>query len=245
MFEESEEGAAFSYYKALPEKLQNELNATISEIINVWSGFSSIYNNIKNSSQYFSFQLYQLGDPFADRETNGYFLIQDGTETRPHVIRFQPNHVSYGIETTVKRHSTVFEELYHASEFLIFGKLNNMIVKETDVKVSKAFVYYINGGYIGEGNLKNQNLKKLPYKWTYQTDVWSQSFLYYYFNDVVPYFKLKNEKKTIPPNVEAAFRNAVKEFGRTHVYNKYNKHISEQEKNKYFGETPYFDQLFK
>jgi hypothetical protein len=76
--------------------------------------------------------------------------IEAGKGSNPHYIKFAPNinTVKEYVEITVKNPATVFEEIFHGTQYLYDAEKSDLYI-ETEAEVARGYVRYCNGGYYG------------------------------------------------------------------------------------------------
>ncbi|NME71271.1 RHS repeat domain-containing protein [Flammeovirga aprica] len=220
--------------------------------------FSKVYKQVNDSDIMFEVSSFSLSDP-ADYKaytsgqfngflrvvqdiTNDYFFFETitkrGSEFNPHHIKFRPEMKVKG--ETFSQTSTVFEEIFHAGQLLFYGdQKSKPIFRETEAKVAKAFVYFLNGGYLEDPkyNPENKNPKQIK--------GWKMQYAYVFstYDGVTDYFNALKNGDEISGDLEQRFKDSVKKLAKEEVTNVYK--FSQEELDTYDGSTDYFDSLNK
>ncbi|MDL2252116.1 hypothetical protein LJC12_04625, partial [Odoribacter sp. OttesenSCG-928-J03] len=175
VFERNEDGMKIDI-SALSEGNKDKLKKSISILLEKNTGgiFNLVYEMIKKSPELFKIEAYYYkGNMYLTKDSRAHFrmaeekqevsiwdiliawilgedvtpkLIKPGEEQNPHYIKFNEMNEK-GIESSINSLPTVFEELFHAAQYLYYGPNKTQLYKETEVKIVKAYIIYINGGY--------------------------------------------------------------------------------------------------
>jgi hypothetical protein len=211
--------------------------------------FEKVYTQVEKSSNYFVIQatptstknLYLLektGGEFIQAQDKIYFgFIKSsaaGSEDNPHMILLNPPFKNkYGqVEHRGFSTGTIFEEIFHAGQFLTYRSDASSLLFEVEVRVAKAYLaYQIEKGYLSVNN--------------YSVDKYLYDFLHK--EEVRMYFENMCKKQTISDTIETEFRKIVKDMAK-YVFQSYSKLVGwkpGQLLESYDGSTPYFDSLIK
>jgi hypothetical protein len=268
LFVGSEEGAAIEWIgnKYYTDELIKSINTLLEKV----SFFNSIYKSLSNSPEVFKFDIYKLGDFHVDPTTRGYFrraedivdsltfldlfllqtfgkipnLINEaGSESNPHLIKFAPNENTRNryVETTVKVLPTVFEEMFHAGQYLFHeGNAINPIETETEVKITRGFVLFLYGGYYGTLFPRWRNYDD----WGKRVFDWDKEANDYLYLDIIKFYEAIVNNNVNYTNL-SLFRAAIKKYAIDVVYPIYQHKPNWHQGllDQYQGTTPYFDYL--
>ena len=178
-----------------------------------------------------------IADVFGQESTPK--VIEAGSERAPHLIRFLPPDKSgeKNIETTTKSPTTVFEELFHAAQYLYYSEKQSSVLKEAEVKIARGYVMYINGGYSGNRFAE----------WR-REDGWGERLLKNdTYKGIIAYFEAIKNNKSITEEIREAYHKDVVEYAKTHIVPVYKgrHNWSESEINSFNGKTPYLKHLIE
>ncbi|NME71541.1 hypothetical protein [Flammeovirga aprica] len=189
---------------------------------------------------------------------NGYFkhaedgiIFPEGHLFNPHKIKLQVPHKKKPANGFTE--STIFEELFHALQYISKDYYEKALQIETEAKVAKMFVLYDLAK--SEGKKDEYSIAKYIHQKNHNS--YERKFLLNFngkkfdgqLNSIIKkYFEAIFNRTEVSEELEAQFRLEVKKLS-DKVYDKYRDEWLKMglkiDKNTYNGETPLFDELIE
>lgn len=220
--------------------------------------FSKIYETLKNDKNTFLIRkvlpteykklMSENGDftrtVKSTKKWLGWAKNEPGSKENPHKISLVS---PLGKRKGGFTQSTIFEEMFHAYQFLKDPDNQNNLEIETEAKVAKIFQLYSQikkDDYLADVTNFNAGKYELELLYTFVKGKKLYEYHIKDFNKVVKkYFDCLLENRKISTELENNFRIQVKELGKR-VNIKYKKHFNGK-KFKNTGNTENFDKFFK
>jgi RHS repeat-associated protein len=218
--------------------------------------FNVLYNTLKDHKETFIVNkipansynklMTENGDFTAARDVNyswfGLVENQPGESSNPHTINLVPPRQSKPQGFT---QSTIFEEVFHANQYMDNPSNENNLEIETEAKVAKVFQLYSqvvdHVGDMSEVLAKSRDFGISGYELKLLLNVNESNAVTGYNQNVKDYFDAIINGTAISEELESSFRNSIKELG-ARVDEVYKDHFNGK-KFENTGNTPTFDKL--